>query len=84
MFFDSENFLLKEGMSNFFHSSQTFTGKSHCVWVYLLLLEGQIVTSCKLNVKLGPPLRSYFGFSIPLVFSSFLGLFGEFFGDFVF
>jgi len=78
MFFYSENFLPKEGISNFFHFSQTFTGNSHCVWVYLLLLEGRIVPSCKLNVKLGPPLIAHFRFSIPLVFSSFTGILKNF------
>ena len=48
--------LVKRRYLQFFHSSQTFTGNSYCVWVYLQLLEGRSVHSCKLNVKLGPPL----------------------------
>jgi len=44
-----ENFLSKEGISNFFHSSQIVSGNSYGVWVYLLLLEGRIVTSCQLQ-----------------------------------
>jgi len=43
-------------------------------------------TNCPLlpatvNVKLGPPLRLYFSFSILLVFSSFFAFFGVFIGD---
>jgi len=83
MFFYSENFLLKEGISSFFHSSQTFTGNSHRIWVYLLLPEGRIVPSCKLNVKLGPPRSLYFGLVFLWFSVVFFGLYGEIFDDFV-
>jgi len=45
-----KNFLSKEGISNFSHSSQIVSGNSHCVWVYLLLAEGLIVPSCMLQM----------------------------------